>query len=100
MIHDIDILQAIQQKLKERFPYPVYLQEVKEGFRPPAFFLKTMTVASPQGRKEVYRDTDMYITIYRRSRRPAHPSMKCWLLQKTCSVTGLPSRTGFLLSDR
>ena len=56
MIHDIDILQAIQQKLKERFPYPVYLQEVKEGFRPPAFFLKTMTVASPQGRKEVYRD--------------------------------------------
>lgn len=62
MIHDIDILQAIQQKLKERFPYPVYLQEVKEGFRPPAFFLKTMTVASPQGRKEVYRDTDMYIT--------------------------------------
>ena len=21
--------------------------------------------------------------------------MKCWLLQKTCSVTGLPSRTGF-----
>lgn len=62
MIHDIDILQAIQQKLKERFPYPVYLQEVKEGFRPPAFFLKTMTVASPQGRKEVYRDTDIYIT--------------------------------------
>lgn len=62
MIHDIDILQAMQQKLKERFPYPVYLQEVKEVFRPPAFFLKTMTVASPQGRREVYRDTDMYIT--------------------------------------
>ena len=58
MIHDIDILQAVQQKLKERFPYPVYLQEVKEGFRPPAFFLKTMTVTSPQGSKEVYRDTD------------------------------------------
>ena len=38
MIHDIDILQAVQQKLKERFPYPVYLQEVKEGFAPPAFF--------------------------------------------------------------
>ena len=32
MIHDLDILQAVQQKLKERFPYPVYLQEVKEGF--------------------------------------------------------------------
>lgn len=43
MIHDLDILQAVQQKFKERFPYPVYLQEVKEGFAPPAFFLKTMT---------------------------------------------------------
>ena len=62
MIHDIDILQAVQQKLKERFPYPVYLQEVKEGFAPPAFFLKTMTVATPQKEKEVYRDTDLYIT--------------------------------------
>lgn len=62
MIHDIDILQAVQQKLKERFPYPVYLQEVKEGFAPPAFFLKTMTVATPQKENEVYRDTDLYIT--------------------------------------
>ena len=53
MIHDIDILQAIQQKLKERFPYPVYLQEVKEGFRPPAYFLKTRTVDSPKSCKEV-----------------------------------------------
>lgn len=35
MIHDFDILQAVQQKLKERFPYPVCLQEVKEGFVPP-----------------------------------------------------------------
>lgn len=62
MIHDLDILQAVQQKLKERFPYPVYLQEVKEGFAPPAFFLKTMTVATPQKENEVYRDTDLYIT--------------------------------------
>lgn len=62
MIHDLDILQAVQQKFKERFPYPVYLQEVKEGFAPPAFFLKTMTVATPQKENEVYRDTDLYIT--------------------------------------
>ena len=33
MIHDIDILQAIQQKLKEQFPYPVYLQEGKGSVR-------------------------------------------------------------------
>lgn len=50
MIHDLDILQAVQQKFKERFPYPVYLQEVKEGFAP------------PQKENEVYRDTDLYIT--------------------------------------
>lgn len=62
MIHDIDILQAVKQALKERFPYPVFLQEVKEGFKPPAFFLKTMTVVTPQKENEVYRDTDLYIT--------------------------------------
>ena len=62
MIHGIDILQAVQEKLKGRFPYPVYLQEVKEGFRPPAFFLKSMTVATPQSPDVIYRDTDIYIT--------------------------------------
>lgn len=62
MIRDIDILQAVQKKLKERFSCPVYLQEVKEGFASPAFFLKTMTVVTPQKENEVYRDTDLYIT--------------------------------------
>ena len=33
MIHDLDILQAVQQKFKERFPYPVYLQEVRKALR-------------------------------------------------------------------
>ena len=69
MIHDIDILQAVQQKLKERFPYPVHLQEVKEGFTPPAFFLKTMTVATPQKENEVYRDTDLYITYLKKQEK-------------------------------
>ena len=64
MIHDLDILQAVQQKFKERFPYPVYLQEVKEGFAPPAFFLKTMTVATPQKENEVYRDTAIYAVLF------------------------------------
>lgn len=100
MIHDIDILQAVQQKLKERFPYPVYLQEVKEGFRPPAFFLKTMTVASPQGRKEVYRDTDMYITYIPQKQTASASIYEVLAAAEDCSVTGLPSRTGFLLSAR
>ena len=62
MIHDIDILQAVQKALREKFSYPIYLQEVKEGFTPPAFFLKTMTVTTPQKENEVYRDTDLYMT--------------------------------------
>lgn len=63
MIYDIDILQAVQEKLKEKWgEIPVYLQEVKEGFPTPAFFLKTLTVATPQGHETVYRDTDIYIT--------------------------------------
>lgn len=63
MIHDLDILQAVQEKLRMKFPgCPVYLQEVKEGFTPPAFFLKSMTVATPLHDGMVYRDTDIYIT--------------------------------------
>lgn len=62
MISDLDILQAVQKKLKENYPYPVYLQEVKEGFQTPAFFLKTLTVSVPFREKYVSRDTDIYIT--------------------------------------
>lgn len=63
MIHDLDILQAVQEQLRTKFPgCPVYLQEVKEGFQPPAFFLKSMTVATPLHDGMVYRDTDIYIT--------------------------------------
>jgi hypothetical protein len=69
MIHDIDILQAVKQALKEHFPYPVFLQEVKEGFKTPAFFLKTMTVVTPQKENEVYRDTDLYITYLPRKQK-------------------------------
>lgn len=97
MIHDIDILQAVQEKLKGRFPYSVYLQEVKEGFRPPAFFLKSMTVTSPQGGREYTGIRIFTSPIYHRNRQPAHPYMEYWLPLKTCSVTGLLSRTGFLL---
>ena len=100
MIHDIDILQAVQQKLKERFPYPVYLQEVKEGFRPPAFFLKTMTVASPQGRKEVYRDTDMYITYIPQKQTASASIYEVLAAAEDLFRDGMPSRTGFLLSAR
>ncbi len=63
MIHDLDILQAVQEQLRTKWPdCPIYLQEVKEGFQPPAFFLKSMTVATPLHDGMVYRDTDIYIT--------------------------------------
>lgn len=63
MIHDLDILKAVQEKIRTKWPdFPVYLQEVKEGFTPPAFFLKAMTVATPLHDGMVYRDTDIYIT--------------------------------------
>ena len=62
MIKDLDILESVQRTLKEKFTYPVYLQEVKEGFKTPAFFLKTMTVVTPQKENGVYKDTDLYIT--------------------------------------
>lgn len=94
MIHDIDILQAVQKSLKEIYPYPVYLQEVKEGFHPPAFFLKTMTVATPQSEGAIYRDTDIYITYI-----PRKGTASTEIYKVLASIEDL-FRDGFAVGDR
>lgn len=68
MISDLSLLQAVQQTLRTQFDLPVYLQEVKEDFSVPAFFLKTMTVATPVREGQLLRDTDMYITYIPKKR--------------------------------
>ena len=47
MLKQTDILRATQEKLKKLYPLPVYLDEVKEDFKTPCFFLKMIKRVQP-----------------------------------------------------
>lgn len=47
MLKQTDILRATQEKLKKLYPLPVYLDEVKEDFQTPCFFLKMIKRVQP-----------------------------------------------------
>lgn len=40
IIHSIDILEAVNKILKDNYKYSIYLEDIKEGFDSPCFFLK------------------------------------------------------------
>ena len=47
MLRQVEILKAVQDKLKKIYPLKVYLDEVKEDFETPCFFLKLIKTAIP-----------------------------------------------------
>ena len=47
MLKQMDILRAARDKLKKLYPLPVYLDEVKENFEVPCFFLKLIKETQP-----------------------------------------------------
>ena len=47
MLKQTDVLRAAQEKLKKLYPLPVYLDEVKEDFQTPCFFLKMIKRVQP-----------------------------------------------------
>lgn len=47
MLKQTDILRTAQEKLKKLYPLPVYLDEVKEDFQTPCFFLKMIKRVVP-----------------------------------------------------
>ena len=47
MLKQTDILRAAQAKLKKLYQLPVYLDEVKEDFQTPCFFLKLLKTVQP-----------------------------------------------------
>ena len=49
MLKQTDILRAAQERLKKLYPLPVYLDEVKEDFQTPCFFLKLIKFRSYLG---------------------------------------------------
>jgi len=47
LLKQTDILRAAQERLKKLYPLPVYLDEVKEDFQTPCFFLKLIKRVEP-----------------------------------------------------
>ena len=65
MLNQVDILKATRNKIKDMYPnIPIYLEEVKEGFKSPAFFLKLLIVKSPVSGFRNYNDCTLYITYF------------------------------------
>ena len=65
MISDIDILTATKEKLKSIYPnYPVYLEETKEGFDSPCFFLKLQITQTQQNKANFFTDCNLYISYF------------------------------------
>ena len=64
MLTQIDILQAVRDILKTHYDYPVYLDETKEGFESPCFFLKSNRLANLDNQCYELNNITIYITFY------------------------------------
>lgn len=63
-MEQIDILQAVQAKLSETFNYPIYLDETKEGFQSPCFFLKAIRTANRDNYTYHKNNVSVYVTFF------------------------------------
>lgn len=65
MLKEIDILNAIRDKLKAAYPgYPVYLDDHKEDFQAPCFFLKSILTRSQERQDISHNNLAVYITFF------------------------------------
>lgn len=64
MLTQIDILSAIKDVLASKFDYPIYLEEVKEGFESPCFFLKAIRTANRDNKCYQLNTIMIYITFF------------------------------------
>lgn len=64
MLNQIDILSAIKDILASKFGYPIYLDEVKEGFESPCFFLKSNRIANRDNKCYQLNTIMIYITFF------------------------------------
>ena len=64
MLTQIDILSAIKDILTSKFGYPIYLDEVKEGFESPCFFLKAIRTANRDNKCNQLNTIMIYITFF------------------------------------
>lgn len=65
MLKQTDILISTRNELKKLYPnFLVYLDDTKEGFDSPCFFLKLLIVRSQQSRALFLNDCTLYITYF------------------------------------
>lgn len=63
-MNQLDILQAVQSKLAESFNYPIYLDETKEGFQSPCFFLKAIRTTNRDNYTYYKNNVSIYVTFF------------------------------------
>lgn len=64
MLTQIDILQAVRDILKAHYEYPIYLDEVKEGFESPCFFLKSIRLSNQDSKCYELNNITIYLTFF------------------------------------
>lgn len=62
MLTEIDILKAVQQELKKIEARPVYIDDKKENFEAPCWFLKLTTARAQASAVKTHDVCDLYIT--------------------------------------
>lgn len=64
MLTQIDILQSVRDILKANYDYPVYLDETKEGFESPCFFLKSIRLSNKDSKCYELNNITIYLTFF------------------------------------
>lgn len=72
MLTEAEIMRAVRNKIKGFYPkYPVNLDDSKEKFRTPCFFLKLIRGTVKAGKNITYNVCTLYVTYF--PRQPADP---------------------------
>ena len=59
-MNQIDILSSVKDKIADIYSYPIYLDETKEGFESPCFFLKAIRTSN----RNNYNYQKNYVSVY------------------------------------
>lgn len=79
MLQQISILESVRDRLQESYKLPVYLDEVKEGFESPCFFLKALKATSPYTKYLNHNRITIYITFF--SEKGSTPAEQLYQIQ-------------------
>lgn len=64
MLTQIDILQAVRDILHTHYEYPIYLDETKEGFESPCFFIKSIRLSNQDSKCYELNNITIYLTFF------------------------------------